>query len=227
MGTLTEKRSWQVALSEAEAFIRLIPRRCYQRIEIAGSVRRKRPECGDVELVVIPGFGEAEVDMGLFTNREPVNLINHWLDEQVDAGYMGKAICETTGFGWGPRYHSVDWQGVRLKFFASTREMWGSTLAIRTGPLELSLKLVVGLNDNGYRTIDGAVWRCDWCKPCQQSLRDCDDEDVQKCKACDNTLLVPREIVSVPDEERYFALAGVPYCVPEQRDETVKRKERS
>ena len=224
MSTATEKRHWKIAMNDAVAFTGMIPRKCYERLEIAGSVRRRRAECGDIELVVIPSYGEADVNLGLFVATEPVNLLWHWLDQQVGSGEITKAIYGTTGFRWGEKYRGCEWNGTRFEFFASTPTTWGSTLAIRTGPADLGPKLVMGLRRNGLRNIDGAVWRCDPCDDCRRaSEQDCGDPDEPKCPKCGDTMLTPRELESVFEEHRYFDLCGIPYVAPSLRD-ALERK---
>src|SRR5689334_8378943 len=99
MSTATVKRSFAEALVDAEAFRDLFEG-CYERWEIAGSLRRMKAEVGDVEHVVIPIFGEVATTSGLFAEKRRANLIWHRLDELVAYRQVTKHLY-SNGFRWG------------------------------------------------------------------------------------------------------------------------------
>ena len=71
-------------------------------------------------------------------------------------------------------------------------------MAIRTGPAELSQRLVVGLKRRGHRNKDGYVWKCGRCLDAPTCG--------EKCPGCQGTGLVPEDRVSVPDERKAKAV---------------------
>ena len=90
------------------------------RICIAGSIRRMKPEVKDVELVasprLVPGglFGdELEVDPGF------CDVVNQW--------------TRVKGFPTGKHTQRVLPGGLKLDLFTADAENWGLQLAIRTG----------------------------------------------------------------------------------------------
>src|SRR5437870_2820192 len=92
MSTATAKRTNADALADAEAFRALFNPSHYERWEIAGSVRRKCREVGDVEHVVIPRFGPVTSHEGLFAERVTANLLFNQLDQLVRDGTVQKHL---------------------------------------------------------------------------------------------------------------------------------------
>lgn len=128
------------------------------RVEIAGSIRRRKPECGDIEIVAIPKQGEPT---DLFqTQRE--NLLYRWA-QQVEAEnriWWIKPGIEVTRADqvvrWPLDQHGKYWRGwlvkaeIKLDLFLTTPETWGATYLIRTGPAEYSQRIVTECRPNHY-----------------------------------------------------------------------------
>jgi len=141
---LYHAEAWNIAKSVIE---RLAP--FCQRIEIAGSLRRLKPEVGDIELVAIPKF---ETDM-FGTISE-----NHMLDS-VDWSKYGKPVKG------GHKYKQIELEeGLTLDLFIITPPaQWGIQFMIRTGSADFSHRLVTsrkygGLMPSNYRVEGGAIW---------------------------------------------------------------------
>lgn len=120
-----------------------------QRIEIAGSLRRLKPEVGDIELVAIPLFG-----VDLFGNETEEHLL-----DVVDWERFGKVVKA------GSKYKQIElYQGINLDLFIVTPPaQWGVQFVIRTGPAEFSKHFVTqkkfgGLLPSCFRVEDGAIW---------------------------------------------------------------------
>ena len=71
------KRTHAIAFADAESFRKLFPAAAFARWEFAGSLRRCRPDVGDIDHVVIPTIAEALVPQGLFgeAKKTSVNLL--------------------------------------------------------------------------------------------------------------------------------------------------------
>lgn len=204
------KRSYAAALDAATRFQAHFPPDSYVSWTFAGSLRRKKELVGDIEVVVIPAFDE--IGVGLFGQTEKVNRLwarlNRLLDDDVISMHVyGKNPNGTPMHRYGDLYRGVDFAGWMLELFTSTPDTLGSTLAIRTGPPELSKALVTGLLRNGRRNKDGQVWKCEPCL-CERD---------ERCTMCQGTGLQCIEPIPVANEETFFELAGVPYQTPEQR----------
>lgn len=124
------------------------------RCEPAGSVRRLRPEVGDIEIVCIPRYAvdlfgdpiDSILDMVLFNLIETGRLLR---------GDKNGAKLKTFFTGIA---------GVPLDLFITTPECWGVNFTIRTGPAEFSQRLVTQRSKGGLLpsdlNISGArVWR--------------------------------------------------------------------
>lgn len=189
MSTTTARRPHAQALADAEAFRALFPPSTYERWEIAGSVRRRKPEVADVEHVVIPRFGDVQTGTGLFALPERTNLL--WF--HLDSLMRGMAGLEKHWYGngnrWGDKYRGVDFRGFNHEVFTADVANFGSVLLIRTGPADFSERMVTRLRNGGmYRQMDGYVKH-----------------------------VASGEVVPVADEAAYFALLGMRYIEPERR----------
>lgn len=102
-----------------------------ERIEIAGSIRREKPEVGDGELVAIPRVVDG------------VNLLHQRLDALVAMNMPGgprKAdITDKNGKvsqRWGDEYRAVSYSGMKFDIFMTDADSWGYQFLLRTGPAE-------------------------------------------------------------------------------------------
>jgi DNA polymerase/3'-5' exonuclease PolX len=110
-----------------------------ERIAIAGSVRRKKPDCGDLELVCIP----KPYGVGLFASGI-VLACQEW---PVVKGQ------------WPCKYSQMILPcGLKLDLFTATKENWGLIFSIRTGSADFSHNvLACGWVKAGYHSKDGML----------------------------------------------------------------------
>jgi DNA polymerase/3'-5' exonuclease PolX len=92
------------------------------RIEIAGSIRRKKSEVGDIEIVAIP----KPYSSGLFENGI-ASVVNKWEKVRGDMEYGKTKYTQR-----------ILPHGIKLDLFFATAENWGHILAIRTGSADYS-----------------------------------------------------------------------------------------
>jgi DNA polymerase/3'-5' exonuclease PolX len=142
----------------ATAIVEALAPTC-QRIEIAGSVRRGEPECGDIEIVAIP---KTVVPDGMFPYAaDRRNLLRERLDFLVDAG----RLQFVKGGEKYRQYIITKSTPLALDLFIVTASTWGVQLAIRTGPAEFSHRLVTnepwGLLPARHRVEGGRIWDLD------------------------------------------------------------------
>lgn len=132
---MTYEHAYQLA---TEVFSLLSPH-C-ERIEIAGSIRRKRPNPGDIEIVCIP----KPYEVGLFESGI-ATVINKW--EKV----RGVLPC---------KYTQRIYKNEKVDIFFATPDNWGLILAIRTGSAEYSHKVLAdGWVARGYHGDGGKLVR--------------------------------------------------------------------
>jgi len=136
------------------------------RIEPAGSFRRMRAECGDLELVCIPRPGAPRAEFGqkrVFSSYLDLALYRMECDE-----YLGRRIKD------GERYKQIvirtEAYGLaipnefNLDLFIVRPESWGIQFTLRTGPAEYSHRLVTQRSLGGWlpddmSVRDGLLWR--------------------------------------------------------------------
>jgi DNA polymerase/3'-5' exonuclease PolX len=128
---------YQFALEQAQAFVEYARPAC-ERIEIAGSLRRKKPEVGDIEVVCIPRYRPG----GLF-NDSPVSE----LDDLMMAKYpiiKGKDHYQQYVLTNDPQYGDI-----HLDLFITTPACWGVNFTLRTGSADFSHWLVTWRKNGG------------------------------------------------------------------------------
>jgi DNA polymerase/3'-5' exonuclease PolX len=152
MGTLPKRPLAEIRPVADDLVARLGP--ACERIEIAGSLRRLRPQVGDIELVAIPRFVERDLPTQgtLFgparpSRQERVSLL--W--EAVDA--LGVTCAKR-----GPVYRQFTWRGVRVDVYTCEAGNWGWILFHRTGPGYLRAKIGSMLVARGFAAVDGWIW---------------------------------------------------------------------
>lgn len=116
------------------------------RIEVAGSIRRRKPEPKDIELVIIPKQQPSDM-FGLYL-RHHEGIATTCSRYKLIRGSLiaGKAV----------RLEMADGTGVDL-FFCTPRN-WGYILLLRTGSDRFNMALIDRLKGNGYTCKAGAIW---------------------------------------------------------------------
>lgn len=156
-----------------------------ERIEVAGSIRRKKETVGDIEIVAIP---TCQTDLFGQPNDEAPTL----LDQILGSLIMDERIKR--GQRWGQKFrqfHPAAQPDITVDLFLVTAESWGVQLMIRTGSAEFSRKAVTQQHKGGFLHNDchihnGRVWyhgreietpeeadvfkwlNCGWVEPCQR-----------------------------------------------------------
>lgn len=125
------------------------------RIEIAGSIRRKKPEVKDIEIVCIPKM----IDMPDLFNRKVIARAVDFV--QALSGEPGKVI-RVSGDPRQGKYIKLfmEEQQINIDVFIATPDNWGYIYAIRTGCAEFSHR-VLGAHwtRSGYHGNEGML--CD------------------------------------------------------------------
>lgn len=137
---------YDIAIEIANETLELLRPHCY-RCEIAGSLRRKKPEVKDIEIVAIP----KPFDVGLFKTGL-ATVVNRWPKIKGTLTQWpprkGESPCKYT--------QRLLPQGINLDLWFATEHNWGLIYATRTGSAEFSHKvLACGWVKQGYRSVDG------------------------------------------------------------------------
>lgn len=128
-----------------ELFVLLSPH-C-ERLTIAGSLRREKPEVKDIELVAQPR-------QSVQTGKE-VNELLVWTDELVASKVIEK---DPEHDRWGKKYRRFLFGGMKVDLFMVTPPaQWGVIELLRTGSWEFNVRMFGLLRKAGYRVQDGHV----------------------------------------------------------------------
>lgn len=141
---LSEKKySYADAYAIAEKVLEQLRPHCI-RAEIAGSIRRRRKQIGDIEIVAIP----KPYETGLFESGL-ASVVNKWPKVKGEMLY-GKT-----------RYtQRILPEGIKLDLFMADEQNWGLIFAIRTGSADFS-HLVLARNWcwQGYESKGGYLYK--------------------------------------------------------------------
>ena len=134
-----KKYPYDVAHAIALEVLQLLTPHCI-RCEIAGSIRREKPEVKDIEIVAIP----KPYQTGLFQDGI-AEVVNKW---QKVKGEMQYGKTKYT--------QRILPEGIKLDLFFADKENWGLILAIRTGSADYSHKVLAnGWVKRGYKSEGG------------------------------------------------------------------------
>lgn len=172
------------------------PQRCF----IAGSIRRKKADIGDVEIVCLP---KKEQVKDLFENviatscslsfKKTINEFGKWIKGTTDGRMM---------------QIELPYDGLMLDLFMPQPKDFFRQLVIRTGSREYSQHIIA----TGWRKL-GWVGTTDGLRLQEQCVETfVSDKSKWKC-AVSNPTLPP----AWQDEREFFDWLGVPFLVPEKR----------
>ncbi len=123
----------QKAKAIAEELKSLLEPGC-QRIEIAGSIRRQKPEVGDIELLVIPKYD------GML---ERVDCLNEAIVDLMRQEVLGSRRNKLGSLVYGPKNKLMLHlpSGIGVDIFSTTDECWAVSLVVRTGGAETNKRI--------------------------------------------------------------------------------------
>ena len=123
-----------------------------ERIEIAGSIRRERPNPKDIEIVAIP----KPYNIGLFESGI-ATVVNKW--QKI----KGELPCKYT--------QRLLPKGIKLDLFFAQLENWGLIFAIRTGSADYSHKVLASTwSKLGYKSVNGVLTKDDQSVPVYEEI---------------------------------------------------------
>jgi len=177
------------AAAVADSLAGLLTLACH-RLEIAGSIRRGRPDVGDIEMVAVPILDI--VPEGMFGERA-VNRLTERVEELIDLGVLASHPTDPKR---GERYSKLlhPGSGLQVDLFSAAPETFGLILLIRTGPAAYSQRFVTEIRPRALHVAGGQLHR--------GSL------------GCG---FMPCEAVPTPEEADVYAAAGWPFREPEMR----------
>ena len=189
----------------AESLLEQLRSACV-RIEIAGSIRRRKPEPNDIELIAIPATGEYAI-RNLFDEiieLRPVNYLDEVIGSLLAAGEWAFDAAIRRN---GPHYKRLRHlqSDICCDLFVTDRRRWGLITTIRTGPGDFSKALMIHARRRGWFIKDGLL---------HKHLPDLDEHgEVMPCPSGDRCM----RIIDTYEERDVFVALGLPWIEPEQR----------
>jgi DNA polymerase/3'-5' exonuclease PolX len=171
-------------------------------LRVAGSLRRRKEEVGDIEFVYSPGFGP--VKDGLFTREG--DLTEAALESLLRGRIIEPRLNAQGGMAWGKQnklaVHVAS--GIPLDFFSIQVPRFWNYLVCRTGSKEHNIRLSQSAQERGlaWAPYHGGFTVDDLEKACAATGRDD---------------LSPGGLILARSEQDVFALAGLPYLEPWER----------
>lgn len=192
-------------ISNAEATAQIVINRLKpfcSKIEIAGSIRRKKEVVGDIEIVCIPNRKDLYHNGDLFS--QPAKNNGHLSANFAQAANSMGTVLKGNPTG---RYMQIELiTGINLDLFMTTEEDYFRQLAIRTGPSEFSHKVIATTwSKKGWCGTEFGLRRQTECARLNGLWR----------------LGIPNSIAEKPpvwqSEEEFFKWLGLAYTKPELR----------
>lgn len=118
---------------------------------IAGSMRRQKPEVGDIEILYVPKIGPVQKPGEMFASEG--SLADVLIDELRRTGKLDKRPNINGQFTWGAQnklaIHKAT--GIPVDFFSTTKENWFVSLVIRTGSKDFNIALIESAKRRGLQ----------------------------------------------------------------------------
>lgn len=177
------------------------------RIEVAGSIRRRKADVGDVEIVAIPKYDQRSAD--LFGEQfEDVDLLGEEVARLLDVGDLKPRPDKNGHVTVNGKSRRLLYCGFALDLFTTDPDCWGCIYLLRTGPGEFNKQLVLkqssgGWLPRGFFFKDGRVWKLP--------------------PPYDASLMEYAKPVPTPEEADVFRVLGYEYVSPEERGERRPR----
>jgi DNA polymerase/3'-5' exonuclease PolX len=186
---MSEKKQWprDTTLQVAQEIVSRLAPSC-ERIAIAGSIRRRKTICHDVEILFVPRM--TTLRDGLFDTKM-VSVADEVIEDLLLGGYFAKRPNKNGVFAWGDKnklaVHTAS--GIPIDFFSTRLDCWFNYLVCRTGSAESNIRIATAAKAKGWK----------WAPYGAGFLNRNGD------------------LVKVGSERDVFDFAGLPYLDPEQR----------
>jgi DNA polymerase/3'-5' exonuclease PolX len=146
-----QRYPWPQAWIVAEEICDRLRAGC-SRIVIAGSLRRRRPDVGDIEILYIPVIYTAPDPKDLFA-VQTVNSADIRIRAMEAGGILDRRLNFLGRQAYGPKNKLVRHiaSGIPVDLFAATEENWFNYLVCRTGPADLNTRICMAAKEKGWK----------------------------------------------------------------------------
>lgn len=124
----------------------------YERLVVAGSIRRRLAYVSDIEIVAVPRV--ERMTTGLFEDMETdVDVLDGRMLGLLDNDEVAKRLDINGVPRWGPSLKYLTFEGARVDLFTPDAGRFGWILLLRTGPAAFSRQLVLPQKDEHGRRL--------------------------------------------------------------------------
>lgn len=122
-----------------------------ERMIFAGSLRRRKPEVGDIEVVYVPRFGERAWPGELIPRHG--NLVDAEIARLEQTGVLARRLSKTGSEAFGPKNKLMVHvpSGIPVDMFSTTIPAWWNYVVCRTGPAEFNTLIARLAQEQGYK----------------------------------------------------------------------------
>jgi DNA polymerase/3'-5' exonuclease PolX len=124
-----------------------------ERFIFAGSLRRLKPEVGDIEMVYVPKVALLPDPADLLGNPTPTVLFDRQLAVWLHKGVLAKRVGEKGGTAWGSQIklavHVAS--GIGIDFFEAAKRNFWTVLVCRTGSAESNMRVCQAAEARGLK----------------------------------------------------------------------------
>jgi DNA polymerase/3'-5' exonuclease PolX len=199
IGMSSGERIPRSAATTSINLVRGMLNRGIERFEVCGSYRVGKPTIGDVDLVILPS--------------DNFTFLDH-LDSLVSRDLVKQGRNAGGSTSWGDKKRLISFRGMAFDIAIANEHNFGYQHWLRTGPAKanrLLMSLLIKHNSR-VRMDDGYLWHVTYHS---NYLSSRERKEAQAKKEVPYHKL---ERLSVPDEETFFTLLGMPYIEPEKRE---------
>ena len=124
-----------------------------ERIIVAGSLRRRKTEVGDVEILFVPKMGKIADLLDLLGHPMVVNFAEAAIESLLLSGVLEKRRNANGVTAWGKANKLAVHQpsGIPVDLFTATLANWWNYLVCRTGGAENNVAICQGAIDRGWK----------------------------------------------------------------------------
>lgn len=146
-------KKWPVdeARAVAEEIAECLAAGC-ERVQVAGSIRRRKPMVGDAEVLYIPRHAVEPDPNDMFASRD-VNLADRAIADMERAGVLERRTNQLgrTTFGALIKLMRHRASGLPVDLFEATPANWVNYLVCRTGPADSNTRIASAAKARGWK----------------------------------------------------------------------------
>jgi hypothetical protein len=175
----------------------------FENLEVCGSYRMGNPTIGDVDMVILPSDNLAFLDH---------------LDSLVARDLVKRGTQAGGSQSWGEKKRLIHFRGLNFDVAIANEHNFGYLQWLRTGPAEANTLLMgfLSKHNSRVRMDDGFLWHVTYNANYISS---------RERKAANGKQAYHKlGRLSIPDEETFFKVLGLPHLAPKDRSEFMYRR---